>query len=304
MGKQAKKAGSKFGGLWTKQKLLIIEEYLKCYAYALKNTKVNRIYIDAFAGSGVTELDNDVNHSDSLFDMFPDLQCEKVESETMIEGSALLSLKYDFDEYYFLELDEERLNKLKENIEAKYPDKLTKIHFIKGDSNKTLVEVLEKITPYDRCLMFLDPYALELNWETLEKISRGVGNDVWYLFPLHALTRVLPKDRTKLNKNEKLVSKMLGTEDWEDTLYEESDQTNMFGVVETNRVSFEELKPFLIDRFKSIFKFVSKDTTLLLNSKNSPLFLLCFMMTNDSEKAQNLAQKFVSGIKKGMEKLK
>ena len=152
--------------------------------------------------------------------------------------------------------------------------------------------------------MFLDPYALELNWETLEKISRGVGNDVWYLFPLHALTRVLPKDRTKLNKNEKLVSKMLGTEDWEDTLYEESDQTNMFGVVETNRVSFEELKPFLIDRFKSIFKFVSKDTTLLLNSKNSPLFLLCFMMTNDSEKAQNLAQKFVSGIKKGMEKLK
>ena len=44
MGKQTKMSGSHFGGEWTKQKLHIVEEYLKDYAMVLKKQKVKKIY--------------------------------------------------------------------------------------------------------------------------------------------------------------------------------------------------------------------------------------------------------------------
>lgn len=305
MGKQTKKSSSKFGGAWTKQKLLIIEEYLKSYAMVLKNFKVKKIYIDAFAGSGITDLSQEFENDNtySFFDMYENLQCCQMGNEkTIIEGSALLSLKYDFDEYYFLELDKKRISELENNIKEKFPSKITKVHFINGDSNEELKIILNSITVYDRCLMFLDPYSLEANWDTLKAIANGSGNDVWYLFPLNALTRILPKDRSKLNVNELLVSKILGTNEWENTLYEESEQGNMFGDVKKNRVSFNKLIPFVISRFKTIFTFVSDDVIILKNNKSSSLFLLCFMMTNKSPKAQDLANKLVKGIKLKLEK--
>ena len=306
MGKQTKKSGSKFGGLWTKQKLMIIEEYLKCYSVGLKNCKFRKIYIDAFAGSGVTELETIEETHKSLFELYPELDTVKktIQEENELEGSALISLKYDFDNYYFLELDKNRASELQSRIIENYPDKIDKVKIIQGDSNETLQDLLKNIKPYERCLMFLDPYALELNWDTLKNIANGDGNDVWYLFPLHALTRVLPKDRSKLNKNEKLVSKILGTEEWENCLYVNNNQISLFGDERKNRVSFDKLCPYILERLNSIFTFVAKETTILRNSNYSPLFLLCFMMTNRSQRAQSRAQKSVIGIKNQMEKIK
>ena len=87
MGKQTKKNNSTFGGFWTEKKLVIIEKYLNFYTTALKNQKFKKIYIDAFAGSGFTEMKT---------------------GEVLI-GSALLSLQYDFDEYYFLDTNKDNL---------------------------------------------------------------------------------------------------------------------------------------------------------------------------------------------------
>lgn len=304
MGKQTKKTGSKFGGLWTKQKLTIIEEYLKCYSIGLKNCKFKKIYIDAFAGSGVTELDKKIEKENSIFDIYPNLDTDKTNNEiNEIEGSALISLKYDFDNYYFLELDKKRATELKGRISENYPDKLNKVEIIQGDSNETLLNLLKSIKPTERYLMFIDPYALELKWDTLNNIASGDGNDVWYLFPLHALTRVLPKDRGKLNQNEKLVSEILGTEEWEELLYVTSNQLNFWGEEKKNRIEFNKLYPYILKRLKSIFPYVADEYTILKNSNSSPLFMLCFMMTNKTDKAQSLAKRFVVGIKNKMEKI-
>src|SRR5262249_60997165 len=40
------------GGPWTERKLSVVRRYLERYAQALKNQAFERIYIDAFAGSG------------------------------------------------------------------------------------------------------------------------------------------------------------------------------------------------------------------------------------------------------------
>jgi len=45
----------KFGGDWTIEKLNILSDYLDFYLTALKNRKFGKVYIDAFAGSGMIE---------------------------------------------------------------------------------------------------------------------------------------------------------------------------------------------------------------------------------------------------------
>lgn len=306
MGKQTKKHGSHFGGKWTETKLLIIDEYLKSYSTVLKKTKVKKIYIDAFAGSGKTIIDENGKGTNdySLFDAFPEIDIPVArQQEKELDGSALLSLQYNFDEYYFLEINDERISALKALIMERFPDKMDKVHFINGNSNIELRKILSNIKVTDRCLLFLDPYSLELDWEIIEEISKYEVIDLWYLFPLNAISRIIPKDRSKLNKNEKLITKILGTEEWEDTLYEVDIQENFWGTKTKKRVEFNKLKDYIKERFCTLFPFVyNKDIILTNEDKNSPLFLLCFMMTNNSEKATSLASRIIDGIKKKVEK--
>ena len=303
MGKQTNQKGSHFGGEWTLQKLHIIEEYLKTYATVLKNQRVKKIYVDGFAGSGKTELKSNSHTQD--FETQENLLGElPVDAPAVVvEGSALLSLKYDFDEYYFLELDEGRISTLKAAIKNEYPQKINKVHFITGDSNVKLLEVLSKITVYDRCLMFLDPYALELKWDTLDKISKCGVVDLWYLFPL-SMIRLLEKQRDISDANQNKVTSILGTDEWLDKLFVESEQINMFGDTRYDRISYDKILEYIKSRFATIFSYVSPDAKVLKNeAKNSPMFMLCFMMTNTSPAAQNLAAKLVKAIIKSTEKV-
>ena len=285
------------------QKLNIIEKYLNAYANVLKNQKVKKIYVDGFAGSGRTELKSNTYAQNS--EMQEDLLGESFAAAppTIIQGSPLISLKYDFDEYYFLELNETRISELKESIKAEYPQKIEKVHFITGDSNVNLLGVVSKITVYDRCLMFLDPYALELKWETLEKISQCGVVDLWYLFPL-SLIRLIEKQREISDANKEKVTSILGTDEWLNQLFVESEQLNMFDDTHYDRISYEQILNYIKRRFATIFPYVSPDARILKNeAKNAPMFMLCFMMTNTSPKAQALAAKLVKSIIQSTEKI-
>jgi three-Cys-motif partner protein len=311
MKKQTNMSGSKFGGDWTRQKLLVIEEYLKSYATVLKKTKTQRIYVDAFAGSGKTEIKEKTAKIEvPQLDLFETVNgfenfkpSKSISPPSILDGSAVLSLKYDFDRYYFIDLDEERLIELETRIKIECPYKINQIHFIKGDSNEVLKNLMSNISVYDRCLMFLDPYALELEWSTLEIISKKCVIDLWYLFPLNALTRVIPRDGSKLNRCKKIISTILGTEEWETSFYETTGQSDMWGEEKTERIEFDRLVTFVMDRFKKLFPYVFGEPIILRNEKQSPLFLLSFMMTNTSPAAINLASKLSKGIKAKLEKL-
>ena len=64
----------KFGGIWTKQKLNAVENYLSFFTTALKEKSFKLCYIDAFSGSGNITLKDGQE----------------------IDGSALRALKYPF----------------------------------------------------------------------------------------------------------------------------------------------------------------------------------------------------------------
>lgn len=280
MGKQTRKSGSQFGGEWTEEKLTIIKKYLSFYVNALKNNKFKKIYIDAFAGSGKALLKDGKE----------------------VDGSALISLSLDFDHYYFIELDTERLNNLNNLINERYPNKKAKVTIIKGDCNNELISILRSLTKYQRGVMFLDPYAMELNWSVLEEANKTGVLDIWYLFPINAVIRQMPKNGNISCKMKNKLDLILGTDKWLEYLYYEDLQMNMFDDVKMKRHNFDKLVEFVLSELNNLFSYVSPKSKLLKNSNNAPMFLLCFAMTNNSPKAIGLGAKVVNDIFSSLEK--
>ena len=279
MGKQTSKKNSTFGGEWTRQKLIIVEKYLNFYIEALKKQKFQKVYIDAFAGSGVTEIS----------------------SGEILVGSALSSLQYDFDEYYFLDINEDNLTQLKEYAQQYFPTKINKVHFIPGDSNRELKKVLGRLTKYQRGVIFLDPYAMELEWGILKDIQKTGILDVWYLFPFAAANRNIYKNGKIPKANKNKLNKIFGDDTWESAFYKENPQMDLFGARNYDKANAEEMRNYIIVKMKEVFPYVSEKSNFLKNKTNSPLFLLCYAISNDSARALALGNKVVADIIESVE---
>ncbi|MCL1901489.1 MAG: three-Cys-motif partner protein TcmP [Firmicutes bacterium] len=274
MNKQTKKANSIFGGDWTTEKLEIIEKYFKAFATIMNNQSwAKTVYIDAFAGSGEIKLTN----------------------TSIATGSPLIALQYDFSKYYFIEDDKKKLESLEKLIEAQYLQKKSKVVFINGDCNKELPKIFNELSKDNstRGVLFLDPFALELKWNTIEQ-AKKTTLDIFYWFPMMA-NRLMFKDKNKNDAFRDKLNILFGKEDWEEKLYKESQQINMFGDVIYDKQPVEQLVKYIADRLKILFGY-QPSIRLFKNSKGSPLFLLCVITTNDSEPARNLVKKLANEI--------
>ena len=143
----------KFGGNWTEEKLNIFTRYLDAYLVALQNQKFKKIYIDAFAGTG---------------------EIETSDGGQYLVGSAkrALSANKKFDHYYFIEADEQKESELREMINTEFPHLTRSVTIYCGDANEKLVQIINDVDwRYNRGLLFLDPYATQVNWTTLENVA-------------------------------------------------------------------------------------------------------------------------------------
>jgi three-Cys-motif partner protein len=266
-----------FGGVWTVSKLKVIEDYLAFYTQALKAQGFKLCYIDAFAGRGEV----------------------RIKSGEILDGSVIRSLKYDFDAFRFFEKDSDYYNALQESIHDKFPEKEAGVKIYNSDCNKFLQE---SINTYDwksnhwRGVIFLDPYAMQLEWNSLEKIQKTEIFDVWYLFPFSAVNRNLYKNKLIPENNKNALSKILGTTEWEYDIYNESPQESFFDCTEWEKTDTEGVKKYILKRLHSVFPTVSDKATLLKNEKKSPMFLLCFAGSNPNSKAQKLSLKVADHI--------
>ena len=259
-------ADTGFGGPWTEEKLAILKKYLDAYTTALKNKSFRLIYIDAFAGTGEVELTS-VDEGKKEF----------------IEGSAKIAMDVDkkpFDEYIFVEKDQDRciqLNSLKEAYQNKNIQ-------IENENANDFLQNLQKDWRRYRGVLFLDPFATEVEWATIEKIASFKALDTWILFPTSAIARMLPKkrepDSISLEWANRL-NRIYGDESWRD-LYSVNPQISLFG-------DEEQQRPEGIDGLIEIYKtkltqlfgdrFLEKSRTLK-NSKNSALFEFLFCVGN------------------------
>ena len=279
-----------FGGVWTREKLSILQDYLGFYTQALKNQPFNLLYVDAFAGTGKQNPKFDGVQDDFL-------------PEEDFDGSVSVALGVEpgFDRYYFNDLDAEHVHAL-EQMRNRHPTKDIQISQL--DANDFIPSFCSSLTSKDRAVMFLDPYSTELNWETLGHVAESQKIDLWLLFPISAILRVTPTEGARIKPEwSGTISRLLGDNGWEDALYKPKPlppMDDMFGddslADEYSRLNVEELTDWVTKRLEELFSYVANPVRLDNNGK--PLFLFYFAVSNPSEKAWRLADRVVSGITK------
>ena len=251
-----------FGGAWTEQKLQVLAEYLHAYTTALRNQPFKLWYIDAFAGTGF--------RSDS-------------ETALVQRGSAKIALDTvpRFNRFLFVERNRAHCTAL-ENLRARHPDLAERIEIVAGDANRILEARCAEGWKGRRAVLFLDPYATELRWSTIEAVARSQVMDTWILFPLMAANRMLTKTGRIPDSWRQRLNDLLGTNGWFEHVYRVVPQHGLFGDDEAQVVKrrAQAIGGFFLDRLKQAFAAVGSPPKVLCNSKGSPLFMLCFAAGN------------------------
>lgn len=271
-----------FGGGWTEIKLEKVRKYLAGYMQALKNQPFTKIYIDAFAGAGYRESNNyKCNDAFHLLDL--DESEESEDANAMKVGSAIeaLRIKPSFDKYIFIEKNQENCTSLGNVIKLEFPLLEGRTKIINDDANNALKMICDNIGDYDRAVLFLDPFGMQVEWATVETIARTKKIDMWYLFPSGiAVNRLLRNDANISPAIEKQLNRLLGSHDWYDKFYKKHKKPSLFE--EDGQEAYEkiatlkDIKEYLIEKLKSIFPGVALNPLQLTNSKNVELYLLCF----------------------------
>lgn len=271
-----------FGGNWTEEKLKKLREYLHAYTIIFeKNIKASfykTIYVDAFAGSGYRAIARkNKTTANPLFNDNDAISFQK--------GSAIVALETEpsFDEYLFIELSEQYANNLQQ-LHQKYPNKSQKILVIQQEANHFIRSWCTKINwNITRAVVFLDPYGMQVEWETIEAIGKTKGIDLWILFPLgQAVNRLLTRRRIPQGPWADHLTIFFGTDEWKDSFYSRSRQLAMFGPDNEHEktADFDSIGEFFIKRLETVFAKVAKNPKPLYNNKHIPIFLLCFASAN------------------------
>jgi three-Cys-motif partner protein len=269
-----------FGGEWTQDKLTRVRKYLRAYTTILHDKPFKTAYIDAFAGTGYRAVRSPV-HPDQL--AFPELG--ERESMGLRAGSARLALETEprFDKYILVEKSGARVDELA-SLERDFPDLATDIIRMQGDANTVLTDLcLNRRWSQHRAVLFLDPYGMQVDWRTIEAVAATKAIDMWLLFPLGvAVNRLLRKDGQIPEAWASRLDGLFGTEAWRQAFYAASEQGDLFeeGLCPTKTADFEAIGAFFVERLKTIFPGVAERPLALCNSKNVPLYLLCFAAAN------------------------
>ena len=280
-----------FGGNWTEEKLSRLSKYLRAYTTIFHANERARYftthYVDAFAGTG-TRIDPD-EQTRSTMKLF-DEQEDATDVSNYYQGSVRVALEVEpsFDRYLFIEKKATFIEEL-HRLRDEYPHLAERIDVISGDANLILQQWCSSVDWYkNRAVVFLDPYGMSVDWQTVQALGQtGAGKrgavDLWVLIPVgQAVNRLLIRNRKPTGAWAERLTTFFGTDEWIDAFYRTKLSPTLFGEVEEfeKQASFENIGEFFIQRLRTVFPYVAENSLMLLNSRNNPLFLLCFAASN------------------------
>ena len=248
-------------GYWSEVKLDIISKYASAYSTIMSRQRSiqNYIYVDAFAGAGV--------HI-------------RKQTREFITGSPLNALLIVpvFPEFHFIDLDGDKVEKLRQTVGERRD-----ISLHKGDCNKVLLaEVFPRCRYEDYCraLCLLDPYGLNVNWEVLQKAGEMKSIEIFYNFMImDANMNVFGRSPEKVQASQiARMDAVWGDHSWHQAAYRKT--PGLFGEMEektTNKVVIDAFR----DRLKKVagFEYVPEPMPMR-NSKGSVIYYLFFASPN------------------------
>ena len=286
-------AEHRFGGAWTEQKLDILRAYLKSYSIALQKRGFPKVYIDAFAGTGYR---SSRAAGSQLSLSLPEMETD--EAQGLRDGSARIALLTEptFDAFLFIDKSPRNVRALR-GLEAEFPEKVIQIR--EGDANEVIQALCMEPWLTRRHVLFLDPFGMQVDWATIEAVAKTRSIDLWLLFPAGiGVNRLLRKSGDIPAEYRAALNRLLGTTDWYEAFYRVEERENLFGELEQSVVKqrLDVIIGYFQDRLKSIFPGVAKNPAILPNSTHSPLYLLCFAVSNPRPRARDLALRLAESI--------
>lgn len=258
-----------FGGPWTRDKLDILKSYLDRYTTVLKNQSFLLTYVDAFAGSGFW-----MPRSAGALE-------DPTDFRAMWKGSAATALDINnkpFDRLVFIEKDDDRYSSLKK-LARRHTGR--QIEIVKEDANKAIPDLCCTFRDYDRAVVFLDPFATQVSWSTVETLADTKIVDCWILFPLGAILRMMPSKRDPDPELASHLDRVFGGRKHWKCLYQNAPQLELFGQQNRERISGgEPVIELYRERLNSVFEKVAPTPRVLCNRNNTPMFALYFAASN------------------------
>jgi three-Cys-motif partner protein len=283
---------SKWGSVWTEDKLAAFTKYVSAYLTIMGNNKEKygwkTLYFDGFAGSGDLEKNGGVVAIEAVNPLLLDLDIEEAETQ-IYRGAAerILMLQKKFDYYYFIDLNGESLNRLKEKLN---PIGINyRLQFREGDANKYIKELAAALKKDKtlKALILLDPFGMQIHWESLE-LLRETASDVWVLVPSGVIiNRLLCRNgdikQAYLNK----LCRFFGLTKKEilDEFYVERINNTLFGnetIVQKVQCSIKKIADLYIKRLNGIWKYVTQKPLVMKNTRNVEIFHFVFASNNST----------------------
>ena len=264
-----------YGGEWTEEKLKILGKYLDAYTTVLNSEKgryFRLIYIDAFAGPGYVPLKSD---GVSKF----------------IKGSPKIALDIkdrQFDELLFNEWKIEAHARLKGRFGHEERVKISQ-----GDANEFLKNLNRDWKKY-RGVLFIDPFATQLNFSTLKEVASYEALDTWILFPIMAISRIIPRTKKPEDVDPTWAEKLtliFGGNSWQN-FYKTNPQQNVFG---DDEVIMDEGVRGILNLYKNQLRSLFgnrllEESKTFKTDKNSAMFEFIFCVGSKNPKAIEIAK--------------
>lgn len=194
-----------------------------------------------------------------------------------------LGVEPQFDHYVFIEKDKKRFAELEE-IKLEFPSR--DIRVANEDANEFLRKWCRKFnSSKSRAVVFLDPFGANVDWDVIKLIAKTKAIDLWLLFPLFAVNRMLIKDQKPPKAWADRLTQIFGSADWENEFY--TSNKDQFPLFEDERFEMivkvadaQKISDFFTHRLANEFTAVAKPL-ILYNSRRSPLYLFCFAAGNE-----------------------
>lgn len=244
---------------WSEIKLDIIQQYAAAYSKILagqKNPELHHVYVDAFSGSG--------RHYSKA-------------KKDFVLGSPLLALQLNppFKEYYFIDIDKEKVEMLKSRL----PDS-KHIHILGGDCNVLLLDEVFpniKYQHYRRGLCLLDPYGLDLNWDVVFKAGQMKSIEIFINFPVMDINRnvLWLSPEGVRNSDIQRMDAFWGDDSWKKIAYREL--KDLFGESRQIRERIQVVAQAYKERLQKIAGFAHVSEPLpMRNTRRSIVYYLFF----------------------------
>lgn len=283
-----KQIDHEFGGHHTELKLSVVGAYLRAYTRALRKIFGQLWYVDAFAGTG----SRIVKHRALPQTLFGDPPVpERIER---LRGSAQIAIdaRPSFDRLIFIEKKKSFAAALRK-LKAQHPDR--NIVVIRGDANEAIQKLIRETSwSKKRAVLFLDPYGMDVDWQTLRVIAGTKAIDVWYLFSLSGFYRQATVRLSKVDNSKRAaLNRILGSTTWENDLYPRRPKMrtlmgDLRELPRTRNKNVRALEAYMKERLETIFGAVL-DPLRLPKGKGAQRYSLFLCISSDNPKAIEVA---------------